>query len=514
MQIKLYLTICLMLFLPSVSFSQGNNPDNYKNFFNISSDDVSTSTARYARQMGYDYISFKLTGATIDYSPAVFSGLKFYISNYDEYTKPPNPSWWNGELVYANVGSYTAEQIQWLEDYYIWRSATHTSTVNRLAYGGVVTSTKAKPMFCYQSPIVRQYLLDSLASVLRSRLDDRNDIGFAGWIYDEAKIRGAFGTWSGSAVTQSVLTALTPNGTDSCVAPSHIHDYGSYTDSRVEMWSKLRDTMKREYGNYTKMIAEPTRFYRTTNPEWSEYIYSASQHARKSELVMDLYMQEADDLNFLQDQNIYSSGMCDSFAVVGNTQHSEHGHNVNKLIASACGTTGAWYNWFLTYTASGAVSESTPDFTQIIEVYPRLKLIRSVPNWDNLNGVGTSNRNYDGNVYRSTHTALSGNSLISFIGTYTIYSTHWKRQNEKFVVKMGTNTHLYEPIVIGDGYYVQDIWSTNDYFEKVASVKSTQWSNTGTSWNVNSGIVVGTSTDGGIGYIFDVYKHGRRISTR
>jgi hypothetical protein len=92
-----------------------------------------------------------------------------------------------------------------------------------------------------------------------------------------------------------------------------------------------------------------------------------------------------------------------------------------------------------------------PSFNGITAVYPRLKLIRCIPNWDNLNNIPLSNRSWDGSVYQSANSYISSNIM---------YTRHWKNPKKIFVV---FNTHN-EPLYLKQGETISSIQSVDGYF--------------------------------------------------
>lgn len=104
-----------------------------------------------------------------------------------------------------------------------------------------------------------------------------------------------------------------------------------------------------------------------------------------------------------------------------------------------------------------------PAFQSITEVYSRLKLIRCVPNWDNLNNIPLSQRSWDGQFYRSPNSYISSN---------LIYSKHWKTQ-EIYIV---FNTNIESITLPGnpdikrvDVFFIPTVSGLSD-FNKVGDV--------------------------------------------
>ena len=129
--------------------------------------------------------------------------------------------------------------------------------------------------------------------------------------------------------------------------------------------------------------------------------------------------QESSGTQFVDDSNIFNSGVGITKDMVGTSQQAKVGEYENRLYAAKAGISGAWYRWFGHFGGEAAGSKN---FQSITEVYPRLKLIRLIPNWDNLNNITLVNRNWDGSVYQST----KDGQLQSYISSDVMYSRHWK----------------------------------------------------------------------------------------
>ncbi|MCL4872385.1 MAG: hypothetical protein KJ063_25770, partial [Anaerolineae bacterium] len=131
---------------------------------------------------------------------------------------------------------------------------------------------------------------------------------------------------------------------------------------------------------------------------------------------------------------------------VGNSQTNEADEYRNRLFAAKAGINGGWYNWFGWFGDTGDMS----GFKSITEVSPRLKLIRCIPNWDNLNNVPLSERTWDGSVYHSTK---------SYAGSDVMYSRHPKT-GKLFAVFLT----LSGAITLNVGETVTAVQRTDGYF--------------------------------------------------
>ena len=157
------------------------------------------------------------------------------------------------------------------------------------------------------------------------------------------------------------------------------------------------------------------------------------------------------------------------------------------------------YNWFGWFNNAG----DTPYFTSITEVYPRLKLIRLIPNWDNLNNIPLANRSWDGSIYQSKNS--SGN-LQSYISSDLMYSRHWKT-GKLFAVFNTTGGK----IKLNPGETITSIQSTDGYFIEAGDASAdliVTANSTGAEITLSSSVAIPVdSTNGqvkGVGYILTI----------
>lgn len=149
-----------------------------------------------------------------------------------------------------------------------------------------------------------------------------------------------------------------------------------------------------------------------------EWVYHAEQRTDYAELRPNLYIVENHDLRaFLAEPKIFSSTKIPiTKSMVGSSVHWKTDEDIHRLLAGNIGANGSWFNWF------GRFEESPVDFVSIVDVWPRLKLVRCIPNWDNISQIPISDRMWNGNIYSSKKSG----KLQSFIGSDVMYSRHPK----------------------------------------------------------------------------------------
>lgn len=489
------------------SFSIAEADDSWKNFYgaiwNGGINNEAVDGVTYCKQMGYDYIAVRagsinktryLTNSNRD-------GLKFYIINPKDYSNlDPNTLSLTHDIAILNVGTMSANEKAYYNNNFAWITGTTTFPLN-LAPGWWTGTATFRPIWDIQQQRVIDLIIPQIMSTIKQYENNSVNFKFAGVMYDIPILGGELNYLSG---TTNIATNFNHwNGTDSSILHDSItHDYATYSDANAAFYKQLKSELSKEYPGF-KTIHEP--YYLWNSSALSDWINQISTRSDKNEIVGDMLFQESAGTEFVGDARNFNSGVNVNYGMVGSSQAFKVEQNLNRLYAGVAGTSGAWYNYFGTWGNRGTM----PNFASLTAIYPRLKLVRVIPNWDNLNGIGTATRSYINDEYNATHTTSTGNTVTwSHIGTYTMFSRHWKRPNEIFVVKMGTDTELYEPVVIHSNEYIQSIYSTDGLFQQVSDVKDSQWTQNGSSWNINAGIVTGTNTDGGLGYIMKVYPVG------
>ena len=102
--------------------------------------------------------------------------------------------------------------------------------------------------------------------------------------------------------------------------------------------------------------------------------------------------QEDAGTYFVDDANIYNSGLSITRDMVGISQSHNGSEYETRLEAAKAGINGSWSGVYGVWMQS---ANDVPDFKTVTSVYPRLKLIMAIANWDNMNNIplGISNRN-------------------------------------------------------------------------------------------------------------------------
>ncbi|MBL1170655.1 MAG: hypothetical protein D8M50_17815, partial [Candidatus Brocadia sp. AMX1] len=372
--------------------------DTWKSWYGITVDGSAESGAKYARQMGYDSINIK---SGIYASPDTykgkqdFSGFKFYFINPDK-------------MLISSMGydrninitkSYSQAERDFYNQYMTWKS--YDPFPDNIATGWFQgTSTEFNPLWDFQQQAVIDMVVEGVIAMCHDYEDVSLPFTFAGHMYDESPLDGYFYCWVSGRNKVTYLSNWT--GTESGLLHGTItHEYATYQDGKAAFFKQLKARMLAEFPN-AKWIVEPYDVY------WG-WINQIKDRTDKDELTPDMISQESSSTEFVDDSAIFNSGLAITKDMMGISQPNSVDEYENRLYAANAGINRAWYNWFLRFGGTG----NMPSFQNITEVYPRLKLIRCLPNWDNLNNVPLTDRSWDGSVYRSTKSYASSDVMYS-----------------------------------------------------------------------------------------------------
>ncbi|MDN3515122.1 MAG: hypothetical protein NG747_12080 [Candidatus Brocadia sp.] len=484
--------------------SAANADDNWKNWYAITWRDTSANIVRYTNQMGYDYIGVRDFDFNKYKNNPDCSGKKFYVVNpHMVSTLYDNLPGRNSLGTTAGAGSvidtslnYTQEQIDWYNQRMVWKSKEPFP--NNLATGWFPNKNnpiRFHSMWDVQQQAVIDELIEGIIKHIRKYESQSLPFTFAGYIVDVPRISGDFFYFNGSQQFMTKLSHWT--GTDSGFIHDTItHKYSTYTEGWAAFYKQLNARLRQEFPG-AKWIIEPALLYSASAPD--EWIYSVKNRDDKDELTPDFLSQE-EGLNgntaFVDDKNNFNSGMNITKSMVGSSQSNEVAEYANRLIAAKAGINGAWYNWFGRWGGF----RSMPNFQRITEVYPRLLLVRCVPNWDNLNSIGTSSRMMDTSINGiTTYNAYKNGMLWSHMDNQVYYSRHPKTKKLYAVFNTGT-TPPAGSVTINSNERLVSAYSTNGYFEPVHDITS-QFVVDGVNIKPTAAIV-GTTT--GFGVIMDI----------
>lgn len=439
----------------------------WKNFYGIAWRDTPANHMKYAKSVGYDYIEISYWRTPAEYlTDSNAPNLKFYFADpLSLYGLFSEVSPYVRKIDENDI--FTSYQKNWYETNMVWKG---TSTFPQNLASGVMTSaTDYNVMWDFQQQAVITKVITGIMAEATSFGSSTVPFTFGGVWFDEPKLMGGFYRWSGGiAVFTDLVYWL---GTNSALLHGTItHQYSTYSDGLAEFYKQLRGSMTASFSN-AKWLIEPAKIYNAT-AGMDEYVSVASGRADKNDLIPDLLLQEAIGVEFYNDSNIFNSGMAIVPNMVGSQQPSEYDEEWNRKYAVKAGIAGSWYHWSGRFGGTG----NMPNFQAITEVSPRLKLIRLIPNWDNiiLDGLSTATTRFEGSdfgtaSYHSIDTSRS-NRMNSHINRDAYWGRHPNNLNRIFAA-FGTNSTM-GTITLSNTETYENAWLINGYYEKAATATS------------------------------------------
>ena len=371
--------ISTVLILPLDVSAQKVEDNSWKNFYGIAWTGGADEGIQYANQVGYEYIALNagLWGKNRYASNPNRAGLKFYLID---------PEWLQdmipviGSPIIDTTLTYTQDKIDYFNKYFIWKG--QNPFPNNLATRWFFTPTTFRPAWDSQQQAVIDYLIIEIVNLIKSYENQSIGFTFAGWMLDSPALSGHFTYWDTSQNKNIYVTLPYWTGSDSGFLHDNItHEYSSYTEANANFYKQLNAALQQAWPD-RKWITEPYRLYAPYGGV-GEWVWQIKDRSDKEEIKSDLILQESSSTEFVDDVRIFNAGVNITKDMVGITQPNSVEEFNNRLYAAKAGINGAWYDWFGRFGGTG----NMPKFTTISAVYPRLKLIRLIPNWDNLNNI-------------------------------------------------------------------------------------------------------------------------------
>ncbi|MBF8264796.1 MAG: hypothetical protein HW384_660 [Dehalococcoidia bacterium] len=463
----------LGLALLGLVFSQGitfntaklSADDNWKNIYGISWTGTAEEAIKYSKQMGYDYIALKSgqINKTKYANNTDKAGLKFYIMNPKEL-QDMNPVVGAQLIDIANAGAYTTTVKDYYNKYFAWKSMD-AFPYNLAPSWYHNNATQFRPGWDIQQQVVIDYLVTQITAMIRGYEDKTVGFTFAGCMYDMPTLSGSFVKWNADSSSNNFVNLSYWTGSNSSLVHDSItHEYSTYTEANVAFYKQLNTTLKKEWPD-AKWVIEPYFLY-ASYWDVNDWVYQIKNRPDKDALTPDLILQEGAGTQFVDDSNIFNSGVNITRGMVGISSTIKREEYLHRLYAAKAGINGAWYTWFGLWGFKGA----TPHFLSITEVYPRVKLIRCIPNWDNLNGIATASRSWNNSTTDPIYNSYdSYNNQQSYIDGNVMYSRHPKTE-KLFAVFLTTNGIINlktnETVVSmqhADGYFIESGDASADF---------------------------------------------------
>ena len=431
---------------------QDRNPE-YRNFYGIAWNGTPHENLAYARQMGYDYVFYQ-RGMEND---SLSDGLYFYLET-------PEYSVYERQL--DTKKPHSPEEVEFAETHYALMNTTSPFPDN-IARGWFFNDHLFSPQLDFQQQKVITWAIDTILKYVAA-IEARNpDFRFGGFAWDVPQPPGDFWDTIQSPGRQITLAHWT-GGDYGARHPEVIHNYSTYSDGKIEYYKQLFKATRAVYPG-ARFMMEPYRIY-------EDWIEDVKERPDADEVTPDLLAQEKYGTEFVDDNRIFESGLIEKDHVISTTP-DRFGDRDNRTFAARAAVNGAWFSWYGRFGGTGDM----PPFKSIREVPARLKLIRVLANWENLNNTPLNERSWDGAFYKSP-TAQAGPDAIAVLQPYT---------NKMFIV-FNTEKGI---IQIPDKMTPTAVYAADDLFMEMheaedAVVISNSSVKPATPGNINKGYIV------------------------
>jgi len=410
----------------------------YRNVYGIAWRGTAEDNIKFANQMGYDYVFYRDSDPPKMEDCPEAHDKRFYLESpeYRVYPVKRMLDWRTSEeggedydYVMANKDLY--------EQYFCWKDAT-AEYPNNIATGfwrRIEDGGRGPKRFSvepdWQQQEVIDYFVERIINKAKGLENDDINFKFGGFGWDTPELTGCF--YSTPPDPREHVTLAHWTGKDSCATHDGItHDYATYSDATAAYYKQLRARAEEEYGD-AKFIVEPWNI-------WTDWIDDIKDRDDASQIVGDLVIQESPGTQFVDDGNIFASGLI-TVDKVGSTQYRNTDNASNLRFAAKAAVKGAWYTWFGSFGGAGE---------NIHEVQAGIQLLRIISLWDNMANVPLSSRSWNGAVYQSTN---------SYADMDIIYSRH-PDTGKLFVVFLETSG----VVRLRSGESVTSVQRTDDFF--------------------------------------------------
>lgn len=432
---KKFLLVSLIVFLLNETM-QAQLPvaaTDYRNFYGISWRGKPHENLAYARQMGYEYVFYQV-GMELD---SLSNGMGFYIET---------PEYITYNRLIDQRKKYSEKEKQFYENYCVLKDTLHAFPDN-LATGWVWLNKKNNNVYPFtvlldfQQEKVIAYTVDSIMNYVTGITARNPKFKFTGFAWDDPRPTGDFWDTAKSVLKQVNLSFWT-NKNGGAHYNSTSVNYDTYTDGHLAFYKELYKAARKINAN-AHFISEPYHII----GDWIEPI---ENRADKKEITPDIISQESKGTDFVDDPKIYNSGLLRKGFFISSTP-DVFDEESNRLIAAKAAINGSAFVWFGRFGGTG----NMPDYKNISEVPDRLKLVRALTTWENLNGTALQQRKWDGAIYKSP-TAFISSKAIYAIQPFT---------GKLFFIFLNANSEIELPEKI----VISSVFKTNNLLVEEAS---------------------------------------------
>ncbi len=378
---------------PPVPFvPTGSDLPEYRNNFGVSWNGVAnlSDNLAYAKQMGYGYV-FYMNGMESD---PLSDNLYFFIESpqYNSYSR------------YINTTlTYNSTKTDFYNNYCTLKSNDPFPT--NLATGWFADANNFSAELDFQQKKVIDWAVADILAKVKAIESVNPKFHFGGYSWDVPDLQGAF--YNKNKADGGLPTTLKfwTGGDYGVIYGNNVHDYSTYSDGTAEFYKALFVATKLKYP-FFKTIYEPYSLY-------DQWISKVKDRADAKQIMPDLLSQENREVTFLDDSRIFAtygtSPLIDKEHVASSAP-ANFTEPANRINAAKLAMNRSWFNWFGRVGGTGDM----PTYGSMKDVPARLKLIRVLPNWENINNTPITSRTWNGILYKSPK-AYASDSAISVI---------------------------------------------------------------------------------------------------
>lgn len=521
MKLKALIAFISVLLFCSSAFAQ-----EWRHYMGITNRGTATSNAIYCKNMAYDYIGVESPSASnvAQYTgTSTFNGMYYYTATpgVQVMTKLGRPTAIDITLDWASPTATMIDDRSWYNNHCAWKtnvySATGANWWRNLHQGFWQNGGNTfMPIWDYQDQQALTVFVNAYVDLMDDYEAGTNTFTYGGYIVDTPMINGTFNNWDGDSSdnvimgnnTGHVSYPDTPLSSTSYTTHGTItHEYADYKTGIAKAHIQLDAAIKAARPT-AKAIFEPNQMYKSTFSV--EYLYELGAWSGDRDSAMpDMLVQESgNDMGTYDFANGYDAYTEDTLytpnwnirmgtspaafiskSVIGNNARNLGTWNGHKAVAGRAALNGMWTNYFIKWGGDGGFSGE--DYSFIEDVPHYIKLIKCIPNWDNMNSAVS--RSWDGTTYVSSKSRISANLMYSRHPTTQKLWAVFLNGNETISITTGTPTAVVRATTLNaDG-----------------TDASSHFNITGTQGNVtiatNGSTILGTTTAAvGMAYIFTI----------
>lgn len=414
----------------------------YRNFFGMCwSADTPADLLAYAKQMGYSHVTYRKDMETLPDA----KGMKFFYED---------PEFSARRRMISYSKKYSQAEIDDIQNHYVVLYHDKQFPYNMASSWFVPPNTRSLTLDFQQ-----QKVIDNVVDILIKRMkqiESKNpDFKFAGFTWDVPHPSGNFRLppkphikdihkAQGKEVSLAYWT-----GKDSSIPfKGCTHEYETYSEGKLAFYDKLRSEGAKINLNI-KMMSEPYVLYKSWVEKITPELAAKMKAMGKEGYKFDFIWQESNGDAFVTDKRVSDGGYDHAHVGSSTPNISDTKRMIDESVAAA--TNGSWTCW---YGRAGGTGNS-PNYKYMREIPARLKLLKAIPTWENLNNTPVSERKWDAKKRMY-------NSPTAHMGEDCVWGKH-PRDNKIFLVFLSPKAEAHIPA----SKKVKTVWIADGIFREL-----------------------------------------------